>query len=223
MRGQKKAVLPAHSVIAGYWQDKYIHKSGKILTKTEAESIEVLIDPYEPVCMACDMPIVSPTEKAGNVESRKGQLWDVAYTREHIERCHIVPEMLGGSPEPDNLFLLCKKCHKESPDTRNREAFFRWVYDRRQEFSFGVRKPGLLLRDIDAELLRRDMTTLKGLYESLPADKRDVFIDSLNLGEDNRKKLSERIGWHEFGSNYNSMIIVFVDHILEQFLELAIA
>lgn len=38
-----------------------------------------------------------------------------------LQRCHIVPDSLGGLNEPSNLVLLCGRCHREAPnvaDTR---------------------------------------------------------------------------------------------------------
>lgn len=39
------------------------------------------------------------------------------------ELAHITPKAQGGSCEMDNLFLLCKKCHQEAPDTTYPEFF----------------------------------------------------------------------------------------------------
>ena len=44
-----------------------------------------------------------------------------------LERCHIVPSSLGGSDEPANLVLLCKRCHLENPNVSDPEIMWDWI------------------------------------------------------------------------------------------------
>ncbi len=44
-----------------------------------------------------------------------------------IERCHIVPKSMGGSNDPFNLFLMCSRCHRRSPDTNDPNIMFAWM------------------------------------------------------------------------------------------------
>jgi hypothetical protein len=55
-----------------------------------------------------------------------------------VQKCHIVARSLGGSNEPSNLFLMCKSCHLESPDTLYEEIFFDWLWEKRKHLIFGV-------------------------------------------------------------------------------------
>lgn len=48
----------------------------------------------------------------------------------NLPRAHIVPHSLGGSSAADNLFLLCRLCHKENPDTIYPDMFFDYVKNR---------------------------------------------------------------------------------------------
>lgn len=48
-------------------------------------------------------------------------------TRNIVERCHIVPQMLGGSSSVSNFVLLCKHCHLENPNVDNDVAYFKWL------------------------------------------------------------------------------------------------
>ena len=34
----------------------------------------------------------------------------------NLQRCHIVPHSLGGADQPDNIVLLCARCHSEGPN-----------------------------------------------------------------------------------------------------------
>lgn len=52
--------------------------------------------------------------------------WICGYKRE-LQRCHIVPEPLGGKDEPSNLVLLCKKCHIEAPNVESKTFMWDWI------------------------------------------------------------------------------------------------
>lgn len=49
------------------------------------------------------------------------------WNRVPLQRCHIIPRQFGGSNEANNLFLMCVECHDKAPNTRSREAFFKWA------------------------------------------------------------------------------------------------
>ena len=44
-----------------------------------------------------------------------------------LERCHIIPDALGGSDLPNNYVLLCKECHAEAPNTSNHKDMWDWI------------------------------------------------------------------------------------------------
>lgn len=44
-----------------------------------------------------------------------------------IERCHIVAHCSGGSVDPLNLVLLCRRCHERQPDGMDRETQLKWI------------------------------------------------------------------------------------------------
>lgn len=43
------------------------------------------------------------------------------------QRAHIIPDSLGGEPNPDNMFLLCVSCHQNNPDTIYKDMFFKYI------------------------------------------------------------------------------------------------
>lgn len=45
----------------------------------------------------------------------------------HLERCHIIPESLGGKDEPSNLVLLCHRCHIDNPNINDPEIMWDWI------------------------------------------------------------------------------------------------
>ena len=47
--------------------------------------------------------------------------------KSNLERCHIIPHALGGKDEPENLVLLCKRCHAEGPNVKDSEVMWDWI------------------------------------------------------------------------------------------------
>lgn len=137
----------SHSKIFGYWKDKSISASGRVY-KTSAAStnaIDVVVDWHEPECWACREFIDKIYDLKTYDQMTDAQIWNSSVVRNKLNRCHIVPHALGGSDtDPSNYFLLCKKCHEESPDTSDRKIFLRWVYKKRS----------------NANMLGRDLTAL---------------------------------------------------------------
>jgi 5-methylcytosine-specific restriction endonuclease McrA len=46
---------------------------------------------------------------------------------EKLERCHIIPRMLGGLDNPSNLIMLCTRCHLDNPNTKYEDIYFKWL------------------------------------------------------------------------------------------------
>lgn len=44
-----------------------------------------------------------------------------------LQRCHIIPDSLGGKDEPSNLVLLCDQCHKEAPNVQDSKFMWDWI------------------------------------------------------------------------------------------------
>lgn len=45
----------------------------------------------------------------------------------NLQRCHIVPDSLGGRDEPANIVLLCERCHAEGPNVTDPEVMWDWI------------------------------------------------------------------------------------------------
>ena len=52
--------------------------------------------------------------------------WRCGYKRS-LERAHIIPATLGGKDEPQNLVLLCKRCHADGPNVADPEIMWDWI------------------------------------------------------------------------------------------------
>jgi hypothetical protein len=44
-----------------------------------------------------------------------------------LQRCHIIPDSLGGKDEPSNMVLLCETCHSEGPNVDDPEVMWDWI------------------------------------------------------------------------------------------------
>lgn len=136
-----------HKAIFEYWKDKAISEDGHIyidygyegcdehlLSKVKSEA--VVYDWGEPRCFACGIS-VGAEDNPDYAERLKASpdgssVWTYKEVK-LLQKCHIIPRALGGEDTPKNLFLLCERCHKESPDTIYKEQFFRWCYERKQK------------------------------------------------------------------------------------------
>ena len=61
-------------------------------------------------------------------EDAHERCWYCGRKTSRLERCHIVPDSLGGKPEPSNMVLLCHSCHLEAPNVSYKEAMLDWLY-----------------------------------------------------------------------------------------------
>ena len=52
--------------------------------------------------------------------------WRCGY-KTSLQRCHIVPDSLGGLDCPSNLVLLCSRCHREAPNHTNPKYMWVWL------------------------------------------------------------------------------------------------
>lgn len=50
------------------------------------------------------------------------------HSKKNIQRCHIVPDSLGGDDAPYNMVLLCANCHAEAPNVSDPEIMWDWFY-----------------------------------------------------------------------------------------------
>lgn len=132
----------SHYSIFNYWKDKAITKDGDVKIEIGyegcdeknfdvKESIAVVTDCGEPECWACGKWI-SNYDYSYIENHTLEQVYDHPEVKSQLEKAHIVPHAIGGDENPCNMFLLCHECHRESPDTKYKKEFFRWVYKTRK-------------------------------------------------------------------------------------------
>ena len=205
----------SHFSIFDYWKDKAILENGEVVDGRHIPSqnyIRIMIDWGEPSCWACDKPILTTYEKNEVVEKDLSKIWSDRRVKAHLNRCHVVPRTRGGEDSPSNLFLMCPTCHKESPDTTNPRAFFRWVYDQRKTHAFGVWKMDVLQSKVQERLARRGINTL-------PEEMAKVINEDNLSYEKMAEYLESHIETHEFHYAESSMIEGFVDWLIHTYVE----
>ena len=107
-QGRHKA--PSRKAIAEYWLDTTMPTSYSEFSDFQRKLAQQ--DCGEPSCWACGY--YKPNADAGHIKHPSPySCWDNA---KWLEKCHIVPHMLGGSNDVSNFVLLCSRCHKEAPD-----------------------------------------------------------------------------------------------------------
>ena len=47
--------------------------------------------------------------------------------KKNLQRCHIIPDSLGGKDEASNLVLLCTRCHEDGPNVKDPEIMWDWI------------------------------------------------------------------------------------------------
>lgn len=126
-----------HSEIAGYWMNKFIHPDGSVTDKPDGEGMLMCMDVGEPECFICGKsPMCEPDfsykrHKKLLHSDNFLRVWDMAVCKRILERAHIIPYALGGEDKPSNMVCLCKRCHKNAPNTNDYDAFIRYIYDER--------------------------------------------------------------------------------------------
>ena len=207
----------SHYRIFDYWKDKAILSSGDVILSRDGKSsvdLEWVIDDWgEPCCWACGDRAIGDEDLSRFFNAHQDtdfpdfykKLYGLKTVRHHLNRCHIIPNALGGPDSPENLFLMCEECHALSPDTTNRAAFFRWVYDRKKRYTHGVMCPREMIERINVELARRG---LPSFVECVAMAKSSYELTDIY------EFMRDRVGFHRSSVVESSFVVGATDWIL---------
>lgn len=209
------SVTTSHADIAAYWIGKRISPNGNISNDGD---VVIGCSIYEPTCWGCGMPFVSKAELFGEKDVRK--IWNDPTVKSGLERCHIIPKSCGGVDAPHNLFLLCGRCHAQSPDTTNIQAFFRWIYHRNKAYSMGHLNAKTINDLVDAELRDRGMPTFKEMFDTVTPEQQKEWSDRIRESDELKGFVQGNISSHWCTVNHNSITIAVVDYILKTYNEI---
>jgi len=141
--------MPSLNTIVKYWEAEY--EAGRPTPWLPT------FEWHEPECMACGYL----AESWGNKDWSKAKL----------DRCHIIPRAFGGSDEPSNLVLMCKRCHEDSPDCADPQILIKWMKD----------KPRLILGKFTPETWKSIWESLDQLVADRPKITGTDFAKALDL------------------------------------------
>ena len=77
-----------------------------------------IVDYWEQIEDECDLSV--------DWAEAEERCWRCGCER-RLQRCHIVPETLGGKDEPSNLVLLCERCHIDAPNVESKTFMWDWI------------------------------------------------------------------------------------------------
>lgn len=222
MENKRARKQVSHYAIFDYWKDKVITSDGEVVlgkNRPHSDYEWIVSDNIEPSCWGCGLPAISSLEEDGRHvgENELPSIWNDKNVKHELERCHIVPHALGGADAPDNMFLLCGRCHHESPDTTNPRNFFRWVYNRRKSYTLGYLSLRGVYEMLDKEIKDRGLNVspvdvLKMIFEKDPQFNGKSFEEYIN----------KNVGQHGFDINRNSLVCGYVDWLLHSFVEVSL-
>lgn len=59
--------------------------------------------------------------------------WRCGY-KSNLQRCHIIPDSLGGEDTPSNFVLLCERCHIDAPNVEDKNFMWDWIVANKTPF-----------------------------------------------------------------------------------------
>lgn len=88
-------------------------------------------------CVECWSKRIKETEVGTDWDLAEKRCWRCGKETE-LQRCHLIPDSLGGKDEASNNVLLCDKCHKEGPNVADPEIMWDWIkaYAQPNQFMF---------------------------------------------------------------------------------------
>lgn len=123
--------MPSRQKIAFYWRD------------TSWDYFGYSMEWQEPFCWACGTFDGSlDMDQSGQKGIAVFRVWE---NHGYLQRCHVVPKSLGGCNCEANLVLLCARCHRESPDTKDPIHFQNWVRNKKKMFHQEIQNTMTLL------------------------------------------------------------------------------
>lgn len=165
--------------IYSFWKDKAITNKFKVKNYAECRANEEalpILEFYDDICCwACGLPSwIIGNENICEADDLKKE-WN---NDKSLQKAHILANSLGGLETANNLFLLCPTCHAESPDTRENDDFFAWVYYKRKNENYITTiyrelERACKMKNIDSQIVQDYFSKVN--YEKLMSLRRRII------------------------------------------------
>jgi len=134
--------------------------------------------------------------------------WRCARKKKTLERCHIIPESLGGTGDVNNLILLCKDCHQESPDVLESKYIWEWIKNTKADYYnlWDIQKSFSEYEKIYGETV--DVSLLKAIPEK-SKNSNDLVEVATSIFSSSLKSAFKSAGTH-FGVGFSTGTRTFI-------------
>lgn len=169
--------------IQKYWYDKLSNSGSEWVDKLGDLAYEVILEDDGKSCYACGKP------------------------DNHLHACHITPHTLEGEGAPENMFLMCRLCHADAPDTIYPDLFFHYVKEKEFHFATTIKSVHAKITSLMAaaedgenEAFDRFMESISGRDDPKVQMIRDKSIDEIGPGLYNKMSDNSLVGfiWKNF-------------------------
>lgn len=149
----------------------------------EVPSQLLYLDTEYPECFACGRP-------ARTVKNPR-DIRDYWNKSKYLEKCHIIPDCLGGSNTVDNLVMMCRECNMSNPETNSEVYFWRWFQTKKKALAmfqiddWVYETMKTLCNDVEFDLTQEQLAQI--VDKSIRAAKSDLMSnqDGKERGRDN--------------------------------------
>lgn len=144
----------------------------------------------------------------------------------HLEVCHLIPKALGGTKDPDNVVLLCRRCHSKAPNITIPQIMLNWIHKETEKYDllFHIKKEDLMKRykytcDIYTRLANRfnnnnnivvDADNMTGFIES------KCKKDTLPVGQFYEANVNTYNLYLKYLSEYKDLELDYLEYLLSE-------
>lgn len=160
---------------------------------------------------------------------RYDHLWEddpmcfVCGKRKRLEKCHLIPEALGGNYDVDNLVLLCNEHHKQAPNiSLSKDIMLKWI-----EEESGKYCTVLNMKTDDIQRMIESTHKIMSRVENVVDNKKDVeylsefMLDkysnnSLHISSHPEANIRTRVLFCDYIANYENLEVDYLKFLLSK-------
>lgn len=143
--------------------------------------------------------------------------------KEHyLDKCHLIPNALGGTTDNDNIVLLCHNCHTNAPNINIKDIMINWIYEEAEKYNllFHIKNESVVNR-LD-NCLKITLNILQGIKNT----KIDKVVDTKDIMDfikykfkNNTVYISGHINANEVTTNKYYEYLATNDNLINEFID----